>query len=120
MSAKFEAGHNIAMKVPSHQYEATIAFYRDILGLPQIGGPDEKYVSFQFGGNRLWIDETPAMSQAELWLEVVTDDTKAAAEILAEAGVTRCDAIEDIGDLDGFWISNPANIIHLVNVKKEQ
>lgn len=33
MTANIHGGINIAMKVPSHQYEATIAFYRDIVGL---------------------------------------------------------------------------------------
>ena len=30
MAAKFSGGKNIAMKVPPHQYEATVAFYRDV------------------------------------------------------------------------------------------
>jgi catechol 2,3-dioxygenase-like lactoylglutathione lyase family enzyme len=33
---KFAAGRNIAMKVPPHQYEATVGFYRDVLGLKEI------------------------------------------------------------------------------------
>ena len=33
MNAEITGGINIAMKVPSHQYEATIAFYRDVIGL---------------------------------------------------------------------------------------
>lgn len=28
--ARFSAGRNMAMKVPSHQYEATVRFYRDV------------------------------------------------------------------------------------------
>ncbi|AEH78029.1 putative enzyme related to lactoylglutathione lyase [Sinorhizobium meliloti] len=34
MSTEIKGGINIAMKVPSHQYEAVIAFYRDVVGLP--------------------------------------------------------------------------------------
>jgi len=37
MSGAFEAGRNIALKVPPHQYEATVAFYRDVLGFRAIG-----------------------------------------------------------------------------------
>jgi len=33
MTAKITGGINIALKVPPHQYEATIAFYRDVVGL---------------------------------------------------------------------------------------
>ena len=29
----FRGGRNIAMKLPPHQYEAMITFYRDTLGL---------------------------------------------------------------------------------------
>ena len=115
MTATFEGGRNIAMKVPPHQYEATVRFYRDVLRLEQIGGPEENSTSFRFGANRLWIDRVPAMSQAELWLELVTDDTAAAAEVLSDAGVVRCDDIEKLGDgFDGYWITSPAAIIHLV------
>lgn len=117
MAAKFAGGKNIAMKVPPHQYDATVAFYRDILGLTQIDGPAGDSVGFEFGTNNLWIDRVPAMSQAELWLEIVTDDTAEAAKVLAKANVVRCDEIEDLGKLDGFWVSNPAAVIHLVDAK---
>ncbi|WP_159587012.1 VOC family protein [Chelativorans xinjiangense] len=117
MKPKFEGGRNIAMKVPPHQYEETVRFYRDVLGFEQI---EELLpaVGFRFGANQLWIDRVPGMSQAELWLEVVTDDTRAAAEHFAQAGTVRCDEIEALGeDFDGFWISSPASIIHLVDGK---
>ena len=55
------------------------------------------------------------MSQAELWLEVVTDDSEAAAEHLNNAGIVRCDDIEPLPEgFAGFWISSPASVIHLV------
>ena len=116
MTATFEGGRNIAMKVPPHQYDATVRFYRDVLRLEQIDDPKDGNVSFRFGANRLWIDKVPAMSQAELWLELITDDTAAAAELLSDAGVVRCDDIETLGDgFDGYWITSPAAIIHLVD-----
>ncbi|WP_026261493.1 VOC family protein [Kiloniella laminariae] len=118
MTAKFSGGKNIAMKVPPHQYDATVKFYRDLLGLEQIGGPAGDAVGFKFGSNNLWIDKVPAMSQAELWLEIVTDDTTAAAKVLSESGIVRCDEIEDLGkSFDGYWVSSPASIIHLVNAQ---
>ena len=33
MEVKFEAGINIALKIPKNKYEKTVAFYRDILKL---------------------------------------------------------------------------------------
>lgn len=116
-TARFEGGRNIAMKVPPHQYEETVSFYRDILGLEQI---EELLpaVGFRFGANQLWVDRVPEMSQAELWLELVTEDTAGAAEHLHRAGIVGCDEIEPLGDgFDGFWITSPASIIHLVDHK---
>jgi hypothetical protein len=119
MTTKFSGGKNIAMKVPPYQHEATVRFYRDLLGLEQIGGPAGDAVGFKFGSNNLWIDKVPGMSQSELWLEIVTDDTKEAASILANAGIIRCDEIENLGDdFDGYWISSPASIVHLVDAQK--
>ena len=118
MAVQFSGGKNIAMKVPPHQYDATVAFYRDLLGLEPIGGPAGDAVGFKFGPNNLWIDKVPSMSQAELWLEIVTDNTAEAAAVLKKAGIVRCDEIEDLGsNFDGYWIANPASIIHLVDAK---
>jgi catechol-2,3-dioxygenase len=33
MNPSFRPGKNIAMKVLTHEYEKTVAFYKDILGL---------------------------------------------------------------------------------------
>jgi catechol 2,3-dioxygenase-like lactoylglutathione lyase family enzyme len=110
----FAGGRNIALKVPPHQYEATVRFYRDVLGLkPLDNHPPE--VGFEFGANQLWIDRVPGMSQAEIWLELATPDIAAAAEYLNSAGVVRQDEIEPLPeDFAGFWISSPASIIHMV------
>jgi hypothetical protein len=116
MAAKLEftAGRNIAMKVPPHQYEATVSFYRDVLGLSEITAPAPA-VGFSFGSNNLWIDRVPGMSQAEIWLEVVTNDLEAASEHLKAAGVVRCDDIEPLPQgLHAFWVSSPASVVHLV------
>lgn len=112
--ARYSAGRNIAMKVPPHQYEATVRFYRDVLGLKEITRHAPS-VGFEFGSNNLWIDRVPGMSQAETWLEVLTDDIVAAGEELERAGIVRCDEIEPLGEgFQAFWISSPASIVHLV------
>lgn len=118
MRPNFRAGKNIAMKVPTHEYDGTIAFYRDVLGLKECGpnpAGEVEAVSFEFGDKKLWIDRIPGMSQAEIWLEVETDDAEAASEYFAGKGCVRRDEIEPLpGGLKGFWLANPANIIHLV------
>jgi hypothetical protein len=116
-SVEFTGGRNIAMKVPPHQWEATVGFYRDVLGLPVLDGPptEPPSVSFEFGANRLWIDRVEGMSQAELWLELNASDVGGAAELLESSGIDRRDEIEALPEgLEGFWISSPASIIHLV------
>ncbi len=114
MAANLRGGINIAIKVPSHQMQATIAFYRDVIGLKPV---NEKApaIGFELGPNRLWIDEDPTMSQAEVWLELFTDRFEDAADHLARARVVRCDAIEPLGEgFRGGWIMSPANIVHMV------
>jgi catechol 2,3-dioxygenase-like lactoylglutathione lyase family enzyme len=113
---RFRGGRNIAIKVPPHAWEATVAFYRDVLGLKAITrhAPD---VGFEFGANQLWIDRAPGLSQAETWLEILVDDADvgAAAERLEQAGIVRCDAIEPLGEgSKAFWIMSPASVVHLV------
>jgi catechol 2,3-dioxygenase-like lactoylglutathione lyase family enzyme len=116
----FSGGRNIALKVPPHQYEGTIRFYRDVLGLAPATAPGGDAIGFRFGSCNLWIDRVETMSQAELWLEVVTDDPRAAATHLAEADVVRCDAIEPLPEgFKGFWIANPCGIVHLIGAQEQ-
>lgn len=113
-SKGFAAGGNIAVKVPPHQYEATVLFYRDILGFEQLK-TEAHSTAFKFGVCTLWIDSVPTVSQAEVWLEVVTNDLDQAAKALEVPGVVRCDEIEPLPEgFQGFWIMNPASIVHLV------
>ncbi|MDX1498089.1 MAG: hypothetical protein R3352_11075 [Salinisphaeraceae bacterium] len=113
-NATFSAGRNIAMKTPPHLYEATVQFYRDVLGLKEIT-THAPSVGFEFGSNNLWIDSVSGMSQAEIWLEVITNDVSSAAEHLKSAGIVRCDEIEPLPDgFQAFWVSSPASIVHLI------
>ncbi len=110
----YRGGRNLAMKIPPHQFDATVAFYRDVLKLESLGrvGASE---TFAFGSMRLWLDPVPTVSQAELWLEILSDDVEGTAAHLAAAGVPRCDAIEPLPDgFQGFCTLNPAGIVHLV------
>ena len=85
---QFSGGANIAIKCPSHMYEQTVAFYRDTLGLPLIEEEKDGCI-FQFGPNRLWIDSVPNLSHPDIWLELETNDTEAAASFLKVHGVAR-------------------------------
>jgi len=115
----FKGGPNIAIKTPPGDYIRTVMFYRDTLGL-EVLSEDEKSVSFAFGANRLWIDKVDALSRAEVWLEVIANNVKSAEDRMARDGVRRCDEIERLPlDFDGFWIANPAGIVHLVASPEE-
>jgi predicted enzyme related to lactoylglutathione lyase len=119
MKPNFEPGENIAIKVSPHQFEKTVAFYRDVLGLEQIHmkSPDQyQSVTFEFGGKQLWIDKISSMSQAEIWLEIKTDNLEQASHYFNEHEVVRSDEIDPLpSEFRGFWISSPANIIHLIH-----
>ena len=119
---KFAGGHNIAMKVPPHLWEATVEFYRDVLSFKIIehAATVPESVAFEFGANRLWIDRVEGLSQSELWLELTAGDVQAAAEHLKSAEVVRRDEIEQLpAGFEGFWIQNPAAIIHLVSKTRQ-
>ena len=116
MKPRFKGGPNIAMKVPPHQHTATVAFYRDVLALEVLETSTDDTVVFKFGNSKLWIDKVNTVSQAEIWLQVLTDDSAGADRLLNKAGIARCDEIEPLPDgFDGFWISNPASIVHLID-----
>ncbi|MDB5536555.1 MAG: hypothetical protein JWQ65_1430 [Devosia sp.] len=114
MDTEISGGINIAMKVPAHQYEATVAFYRDVLKLNRVTERPEE-MGFVYGSNRLWIDKAAGYSQAEVWLELFTPDFGAAARHLSAAGMARDDAIEHLPEgFQGGWFFNPAGIVHMV------
>lgn len=111
---RFRGGKNVAMKVPAHRYEATVAFYEETLGLERL--PEHDTPSFAFGPMTLWIDRVPHLSQSELWLEVQCDDAEQAEDWLRSQGVPRGDALEPLpGDFKGYWIVAPPDIVHLVS-----
>jgi catechol 2,3-dioxygenase-like lactoylglutathione lyase family enzyme len=117
---RFRGGRNLAMKLPPERFDATLAFYRDVLGLPvESRGPGTAVVTF--GPIRLWLDRVAAVSQAEVWLEIETPSAEAAARLLESAAVVRCDDIEPLPDgFNGFWVKNPADIVHLVAEHNEE
>ncbi|TLM76877.1 VOC family protein [Microbulbifer harenosus] len=117
MDLEFQPGKNIALKIPAHEYQNTVRFYRDVLRLTELtpDGPDET-PRFEFGGKVLWLDCMPGLSQSEIWLEIVTSDIDKASEYFKEQGCHRRDEIEPLPEgFRAFWISSPSNIIHLVS-----
>ncbi len=118
MKPEFRPGENIAIKVPPHEYDQTVRFYRDVLGFEVVPLPEAETadsIRFRFGDKTLWVDRVATVSQAEIWLEVVTDDVDGASEYLSEHGCARRDEIEALPEgFNAFWVASPSNIIHLV------
>ena len=120
---KFTGGINIAMKIPKAKYEATLAFYRDVLkfnvveekiDLPTVS----RTAKLQLGPNTLWLDCVDNYSKSELWLELRTADVEKAKNYLEEKGITTCDELEQIpGDM--HWITDPAGTVLLLCSRSE-
>ncbi len=118
---KFKGGLNIAVKIPKAFFDQTIRFYRDVLGLPveeEQGEGVARSYSCRFGQGRLWFDLVENYSQADIWLELETNDLAAATRHLEAQGVPIRDELEPLpSDLRAHWISSPAGTIHLLREK---
>ena len=113
----YRGGNNVAMKLPPHHFDGAVKFYRDTLGLKVSDHGESKLV--EFGPIRLWLDPCPQFSQTELWLEVVSSNSDAAEKDLGDKKVVRCDPIEKLPEgFRGFWITSPADIVHIVSEGK--
>ena len=91
----FTGGRNVAIKVPEHAFEATVAFYRDTLALAIVYDAVGTK-AFEFGPIRLWIDRMPHLAQGEMWLELRWPATRRRPPAhLKAAGVVRCNEVEE-------------------------
>lgn len=117
LQPSFRGGVNVAMKIPKSQFDATVAFYRDVLGFDvrREGGQGTPVsYSMQFGPVRLWLDRVDNYAHADVWLEVATNDLAAATRHLAAHGTRIRDELEPLYGVNGHWIANPAGVVHLL------
>ncbi len=118
----FRGGTNVAMKLPKAQFARTVAFYRDVLGMevkvetgPETLAAVSRSAGVAFGPVTLWLDQVDNYAQAELWLELFTDDVEAATKHLATHGIDPQDELEPLpSGLPAHWITNPGGIPHIV------
>lgn len=115
MDTKFEAGINIAIKIPKSKYEETVAFYRDILKFEV----EEKLIdnptisrthAVKFGNNVLWLDCVDNYTHSETWLQITTPDVEEATAYLHSQGVETCDELEKLPK-NMHWIQDPAGTV---------
>lgn len=114
------AGNNIALKIPAHLFEATLWFYRDIVKLKPAGNDR----CFHFGDasrqQTLWLDKVDGAARSDVWLELRTSDLEGARAFFTSQGITIADSLEPLPPgYKGFWIIDPAGIVHLVSLYGE-
>ena len=103
-------GKNIAIKVPLHKWQDTVAFYKDRVGLTPVKETADT-IAFAFGPMTLWIDRVERQSQVDVWLELFTDDPDQALEHL---GSPKRDELEPLDGVNGHWTSDPAGVVLLL------
>ena len=115
MDIKFEAGINIAIKIPKSKYDKTVAFYKNILKLEVEEKPiDNPTVSrtheVKFGSNVIWLDCVDNYTHSETWLQLTVANVEQATNYLLSNGVETCDEIEELPE-NMHWIQDPAGTV---------
>ena len=118
----FELGPNVAMKIPESSYDATLAFYRDVLGLTLAPVDDElspkvlRSCRIDSGPLTLWLDCVADEDAVGVWLELVTSDLPAAVRHVAAHRVLPEDWREPFPPgTDAHWVCNPLEIPHVLH-----
>jgi len=115
MNPTFEAGINIAIKIPKSKYEKTVAFYRDVLKLEVEEKPiDVPTISrthqVKFGHNIIWLDCVDNYTHSETWLQLNVADMDEAVRYLHSNHVETCDELEELPE-NMHWITDPAGTV---------
>lgn len=115
MNIKFEAGINIALKIPKSKYDETVLFYRDVLKLEVEEKPIEnptvsKTHKVKFGGNILWLDCVDNYTHSEIWLQLTADKVEEAVNYLDSNGIKTCDELEELPK-NMHWVQDPAGTV---------
>lgn len=115
MNVKFEAGINIAIKIPKSKYEETVAFYSDVLKLaveekPITNPTVSRTHEVKFGNNIIWLDCVDNYTHSETWLQLTVPDVAEATTYLQSSGVQTCDELEELPE-NMHWIQDPAGTV---------
>ena len=115
MNPKFEAGINIAIKIPKSKYEKTVVFYRDVLKLDveekSIDNPTvSRTHEVKFGNNVIWLDCVDNYTHSETWLQLTVPDVEDATKYLKLNGVETCDELEELPS-NMHWITDPSGTV---------
>lgn len=122
MDPKFNAGINIAIKIPKSKYEKTVAFYRDILKLELVEKPISNPTVSRtheviFGNNVIWLDCVDNYTHSETWLQLTVPDVEDATKYLYLNGVETCNELEELPE-NMHWITDPAGTVFNLQERK--
>ena len=114
----FEAGRNIAIKIPMDVYEDTLSFYRDILLMDteEVAVTDawiQRSTKVDFGTIVLWLDGVPSAEPSTVYLEIQTNQLELALPYLRTNKV-RMPAVPERLPTDAHWIQDPAGTVLLL------
>lgn len=123
MKPKFEAGINIAIKIPKSKYEQTVAFYRDVLNLEVVEKPItnptvSRTHEVKFGHNVIWLDCVDNYTHSETWLQLTVPNVAEASEYLQANKVESCDELEELPE-NMHWIMDPAGTVFNLQERKD-
>ena len=115
MKTKFEAGINIAIKIPKSKYKKTVAFYKEVLKLEVTEKPIDnptasKTHEVKFGNNIIWLDCVDNYTHSETWQQLTVSDVEEATKYLQSKGVDTCDELEELPK-NMNWIQDPAGTV---------
>lgn len=124
MYPKFEAGINIAIKIPKSAYEKTVTFYKDILKLPveevAIEDPTvSRTHKVVFGLNVIWLDCVDNYTHSETWLQLTVPDVGSATHYLESNVVQTCDELEELPE-NMHWIQDPAGTVFNLQTRDQE
>ncbi len=122
MDPKFNAGVNIAIKIPKSKYETTVIFYRDILKFEvvekRIDNPTvSRTHEVRFGNNVIWLDCVDNYTHSETWLQLTVPDVNEATKYLKLNGIETCDELEELPE-NMHWITDPAGTVFNLQARK--
>jgi catechol 2,3-dioxygenase-like lactoylglutathione lyase family enzyme len=123
MKPKFEAGINIAIKIPKSKYDQTVAFYRDVLNFEVVEKPItnptvSRTHEVKFGHNVIWLDCVDNYTHSETWLQLTVPNVAQASDYLKANDVESCDELEELPD-NMHWIMDPAGTVFNLQERKD-
>lgn len=115
MDIKFEAGINIAIKIPKSKYDQTVAFYKEVLKLEVVEKPiNNPTISrthqVKFGATILWLDCVDNYTHSETWFQLTVPNVEQATEYLRMNGINTCDELELLPE-NMHWIQDPSGTV---------